>query len=124
MNAMWDEVSALNLLQNAAELQTPVFFFLGRRDHWVPPATSMAYFAELSAPSKRCSGSTGPGMSPSSTNRPSSTTPWSTWCDRVWRNDLRSGVSHVSLERSAVNDTVTASTTFIEPRNIEYGFSP
>ena len=52
MNAMWDEVGTLNLLQNAPELQTPVFFFLGRRDHWVPPETSMAYFAELSAPSK------------------------------------------------------------------------
>ena len=30
----------------------PVFFFLGRRDHWVPPETSVAYFDVLSAPSK------------------------------------------------------------------------
>lgn len=52
MNAMWDEVSALNLLRDAPELRVPVFFFLGRRDHWVPPATSMAYFDALSAPSK------------------------------------------------------------------------
>jgi alpha-beta hydrolase superfamily lysophospholipase len=30
----------------------PVFFFLGRRDHWVPPETSVAYFDALTAPSK------------------------------------------------------------------------
>ena len=30
----------------------PVFFFLGRRDHWVPPETSEAYFDALRAPSK------------------------------------------------------------------------
>ena len=52
MNAMWDEVSNLNLLRDAPELRVPVFFFLGRRDHWVPPETSMAYFDALSAPSK------------------------------------------------------------------------
>jgi len=49
---MWDEVSALNLLLTAPALQVPVFFFLGRRDHWVPPETSVAYFNALSAPSK------------------------------------------------------------------------
>jgi pimeloyl-ACP methyl ester carboxylesterase len=52
MDAMWDEVSALNLLNAAPALQMPVFFFLGRRDHWVPPETSVAYFDVLSAPSK------------------------------------------------------------------------
>jgi pimeloyl-ACP methyl ester carboxylesterase len=52
MDAMWDEVSALNLLVSAPALQVPVFFFLGRRDHWVPPETSVAYFNALSAPSK------------------------------------------------------------------------
>jgi len=52
MDAMWDEVSALNLLLTAPALQVPVFFFLGRRDHWVPPETSVAYFNALSAPSK------------------------------------------------------------------------
>ena len=52
MNAMWDEVSALNLLDAAPELPMPVFFFLGRRDHWVPPETSIAYFDVLSGPSK------------------------------------------------------------------------
>ena len=31
----------------------PVFFFVGRRDHWVPPETSVAYFDALLAPSKQ-----------------------------------------------------------------------
>jgi pimeloyl-ACP methyl ester carboxylesterase len=31
----------------------PVFFFLGRKDHWVPPETSLAYFDALTAPSKQ-----------------------------------------------------------------------
>ncbi|WP_234834927.1 alpha/beta fold hydrolase [Mycolicibacterium stellerae] len=53
MTAMWDEVSSLNLLQDAPELRVPVFFFLGRHDHWVPPETSMAYFDALSATSKK-----------------------------------------------------------------------
>jgi pimeloyl-ACP methyl ester carboxylesterase len=30
----------------------PVFFFLGRRDHWVPPETSVRYFDALDAPRK------------------------------------------------------------------------
>ena len=31
----------------------PVFFFLGRKDHFVPPQTSVAYFDALTAPSKK-----------------------------------------------------------------------
>jgi pimeloyl-ACP methyl ester carboxylesterase len=31
----------------------PVFVLLGRKDHWVPPETSVAYFDALAAPSKR-----------------------------------------------------------------------
>ena len=53
MNAMWPEVSRLNLIQLAPALKMPVFFFLGRKDHWVPPETSMAYFDALTAPSKQ-----------------------------------------------------------------------
>jgi pimeloyl-ACP methyl ester carboxylesterase len=53
LDAMWDEVSRLNLLTLAPALQVPVFFSLGRRDHWVPPETSVAYFDALTAPSKR-----------------------------------------------------------------------
>ncbi len=52
MNAMWDEVAGLNLAEAAPELRMPVLFFLGRRDHWVPPETSMTYVDTLTAPSK------------------------------------------------------------------------
>jgi pimeloyl-ACP methyl ester carboxylesterase len=53
IDAMWDEVSRLNLMQLAPALEMPVFFFLGRHDHWVPPETSVAYFNALRAPSKK-----------------------------------------------------------------------
>lgn len=53
IEAMWDEVSRLNLLAEAPELAVPVCFFLGRRDHFVPPETSMEYFEALTAPSKQ-----------------------------------------------------------------------
>lgn len=52
MDAMWTEVSSLNLLVAVPELKVPVFFFLGRRDHWVPPETTLAYFDVLRAPAK------------------------------------------------------------------------
>jgi pimeloyl-ACP methyl ester carboxylesterase len=50
---MWAEVSKLNLIDVAPKLQMPVFFFLGRSDHWVPPETSLAYFDVLTAPLKK-----------------------------------------------------------------------
>ena len=53
LDAMWAEVSALNLMTLVPALQMPVFFFIGRHDHWVPPETSVAYFDMLTAPSKR-----------------------------------------------------------------------
>jgi pimeloyl-ACP methyl ester carboxylesterase len=49
---LWPEASKLNLLKLVPALQMPVFFFLGRQDHWVPPETSVAYFERLVAPSK------------------------------------------------------------------------
>jgi pimeloyl-ACP methyl ester carboxylesterase len=49
---LWPEASKLNLLKLVPALQMPVFFFLGRHDHWVPPETSLAYFEALVAPSK------------------------------------------------------------------------
>lgn len=52
MNAMWPEVSRLNLIEQVPALQMPVFFLLGRRDPWVPPETSVAYFNTLTAPAK------------------------------------------------------------------------
>lgn len=53
INAMWTEVSKLNLQKLVPTLKMPVFFFLGRNDHWVPAAVSVAYFDLLVAPSKR-----------------------------------------------------------------------
>jgi pimeloyl-ACP methyl ester carboxylesterase len=53
MDAMWNEVSRLDLNQLAPVLQVPVFFFLGRKDHWVLPENSVAYYDRLTAPSKQ-----------------------------------------------------------------------
>jgi pimeloyl-ACP methyl ester carboxylesterase len=53
LDAMWSEASRLNLIELVPALQMPVFFFLGRKDHWVPAETSVAYIDALSAPSKR-----------------------------------------------------------------------
>jgi pimeloyl-ACP methyl ester carboxylesterase len=53
LEAMWSEVSKLNLLELAPALEVPVFFLLGRKDHWVPAECSMAYFDALKAPSKK-----------------------------------------------------------------------
>ncbi|HTI41015.1 MAG TPA: alpha/beta hydrolase [Vicinamibacterales bacterium] len=52
MDAMWAEVSTLNLTKLVPTLRMPVFFFLGRRDHWVVPDTSVTYFNALTAPEK------------------------------------------------------------------------
>jgi pimeloyl-ACP methyl ester carboxylesterase len=52
LDAMWTEVSGMNLIELAPALQVPVFFFLGRHDHWVPPEISVAYFDALTAPAK------------------------------------------------------------------------
>jgi pimeloyl-ACP methyl ester carboxylesterase len=52
LDALWPEASRLNLLELAPALQMPVFFFLGRNDHWVPPEVSVDYVETLSAPSK------------------------------------------------------------------------
>jgi pimeloyl-ACP methyl ester carboxylesterase len=51
--AMWDEISALNLVKAAPALAMPVFFFIGRHDHMIAPQTSVAYFYALNAPLKR-----------------------------------------------------------------------
>ena len=52
LEAMWAEVSTLNLLKLVPTLDMPVVIIAGRRDHWVPPETTLAYFEALSAPSK------------------------------------------------------------------------
>ncbi|HVY28176.1 MAG TPA: alpha/beta hydrolase [Polyangiaceae bacterium] len=51
--AMWPEVTRLDLNQLAPALAMPVFFLLGRHDHWVPSHVSQAYFEALQAPSKQ-----------------------------------------------------------------------
>ena len=53
LDAMWTQVSRLNLLEAAPAFKVPIFFFLGRRDHWVPTETSLSYFDALTAPSKK-----------------------------------------------------------------------
>jgi pimeloyl-ACP methyl ester carboxylesterase len=53
LDAMWAEAARLNLHELAPELAMPVFFLLGRLDHWVPPEASVAYFEALRAPSKQ-----------------------------------------------------------------------
>jgi pimeloyl-ACP methyl ester carboxylesterase len=53
LDAMWEEAARLNLLELVPALEMPVFFFLGRHDHWVGPEASVAYFEALSAPSKQ-----------------------------------------------------------------------
>jgi pimeloyl-ACP methyl ester carboxylesterase len=53
IDAMWAEVSALNLMKLVPALQMPIFFFLGCHDHCVPPEVSVAYFDVLTAPSKK-----------------------------------------------------------------------
>jgi pimeloyl-ACP methyl ester carboxylesterase len=53
LGAMWTEVSRLNLIELVPALQMPVFFFLGRKDHWVPAEISVAYIGALTAPSKK-----------------------------------------------------------------------
>lgn len=53
MDAMSSEIRTLNLFTLVPALQMPVFFFVGGRDHWIPPETSVAYFNALKAPSKQ-----------------------------------------------------------------------
>jgi pimeloyl-ACP methyl ester carboxylesterase len=45
-------VSRVNLIEAAPVFEMPVFFFLGRHDHWVPPDSAARYFEKLTAPSK------------------------------------------------------------------------
>jgi pimeloyl-ACP methyl ester carboxylesterase len=52
LDAMWAETSALDLNKLVPKLDMPVFFLLGRNDHWVPPETTVPYFEALQAPSK------------------------------------------------------------------------
>jgi pimeloyl-ACP methyl ester carboxylesterase len=53
LDAMWSEVSRLNLIELAPAVHMPVFFFLGRKDHWVPAEISLAFIDALTAPSEK-----------------------------------------------------------------------
>jgi len=53
LEAMCAEVSVINLVKLVPALQMPVFLFLGRHDHCVPPEVSLAYFDVLTAPAKK-----------------------------------------------------------------------
>lgn len=64
LDAMWTEVSRLNLIELAPSLRMPVFFLLGRNDHWVPAAVSLAYVDALTAPSKELVWFEGSGHEP------------------------------------------------------------
>jgi pimeloyl-ACP methyl ester carboxylesterase len=61
---MWTEVTRLDLIEHVPALRMPVFFLLGRHDHWVPPETSVAYFDALTAPSKQLVWFEGSGHEP------------------------------------------------------------
>jgi pimeloyl-ACP methyl ester carboxylesterase len=52
LDAMWPEVSRIDLTRLVPSLEMPVFFLLGRNDHWVDPQTSVAFFDGLRAPAK------------------------------------------------------------------------
>ena len=52
LDAMWDEVSRIDLTSRVPELQMPLFLLLGRNDHWVAPAISRAFFETVRAPRK------------------------------------------------------------------------
>jgi len=52
LDAMWGEVSEIDLIERVPELQMPLFLLLGRNDHWVAPAISQAFFDAIEAPRK------------------------------------------------------------------------
>lgn len=52
-NAMWPEISSVNLVEAVPALDVPVFFFIGRHDCLVSAEISAAYFETLRAPSKK-----------------------------------------------------------------------
>jgi pimeloyl-ACP methyl ester carboxylesterase len=64
IDAMWAEVSRLNLIELAPTLRVPAFFLLGREDHWVPAEASVAYVDALSAPTKEIVWFEGSGHEP------------------------------------------------------------
>ena len=62
IEALWAQVSLLNLRTLEPVLKMPVFLFLGRNDRWVPLEISGIYFDRLTAPSTNSCGSSNPDM--------------------------------------------------------------
>jgi pimeloyl-ACP methyl ester carboxylesterase len=52
LDAMWDEVSQIDLLARVPALKMPVVLLLGRKDRWVASEISQAFFDGLEAPHK------------------------------------------------------------------------
>lgn len=52
INAMWSEVTKINLMEAVPQLTMPTFFLLGRQDHCVPNEISVEFISHLEAPSK------------------------------------------------------------------------
>jgi pimeloyl-ACP methyl ester carboxylesterase len=53
LDVMLPELFELDLRQLAPALQVPAIFFLGRKDHWIPPEVSLGYIETLIAPFKQ-----------------------------------------------------------------------
>lgn len=52
IDAMWGEVTKINLVKLVPELPMPTFFLLGRKDHCVSPDNSMEFIDSLKSPVK------------------------------------------------------------------------
>jgi len=53
LDAMWDEISKIDLAKSVTKLSVPALFFLGRHDHIVPSQVSVDFINQLEAPSKK-----------------------------------------------------------------------
>ena len=53
MDLLWPQVLTINLLEQAPELDVPVYFLEGRYDHEAPSVLAERYYRALVAPSKR-----------------------------------------------------------------------
>jgi pimeloyl-ACP methyl ester carboxylesterase len=52
IDAMWSEVSTINLVKQVPQLEMPTYFLLGRLDHCISPQNSMEFVDTLKAPRK------------------------------------------------------------------------
>ena len=52
LDRLWPQILSINLMEQAPELQVPVYFLLGRHDHESPSVLAERYFHSLKAPRK------------------------------------------------------------------------